>query len=173
VTTIIMASLTWQGLTAPEVHQGSGNPLGALPDPMKLEWPVILFVIVLITLMYIFLKHAFFKPVTRVMDEREAAILAGSATKAQAAARIEQRQAEYAAKLKELRTKAFEHRKTLATAAAQEKQAILDEAREKAGEQRRAAVEDLKAQQEDAKTQLMAQIDALSESMAQHLLKQA
>lgn len=147
--------------------------MDALPDPMKLDLFQTGFVIVLMTLLYLFLKVAFFKPVTRVMDEREAAITAGGAAKAEAASRVEQRQTEYASRLRELRGKAFEHRKALAAAAAQEKISLLEQARKQASEKRSAALEELKAQGEAAKAELVAQVDALSESMVQHLLKQA
>lgn len=147
--------------------------MDALPDPMKLDPYQIGFVIVLITVLYLFLKFTFFKPVTEVMDERDAAIAAGGSAKAEAASRVEQRQAEYAARLRDLRGKAFEHRKALASAAAEEKTALLEQARQQSSDTRNAAIEDLKAKKEAAKTELVAQIDALSESMVQHLLKQA
>lgn len=147
--------------------------MDALPDPMKLDPYQIGFVILLMTALYLFLKFAFFKPVTRVMDEREAAIAAGGAAKAEAASKVEQRQAEYAARLRELRGTAFEHRKALAAAAVQEKTSLLEKARQQSSETRSAVLEDLKIQGEAARLELVAQVDALSESMVQHLLKQA
>lgn len=147
--------------------------MDALPDPMKLDPYQIGFVIVLMTMLYLFLKFAFFKPVTQVMDEREAAIAAGGAAKAEAAARVELRQADYATRLRDLRGKAFEHRKALAAAATLERTSLLEKARLQSTETRSAALEDLKARRETAKAELVAQVDALSESMVQHLLKQA
>jgi|GEM_PF-215110 len=147
--------------------------MDALPDPMKLDPYQIGFVIVLMTGLYIFLKFTFFQPVTQVMDEREAAIAAGGAAKADASAQVELRQAEYAARLRELRGKAFEHRKALADAAAQERVTLLESTRQQASESRNSALAELKTQGEAAKAQLVAQVDALSESMVQHLLKQA
>jgi F-type H+-transporting ATPase subunit b len=144
-----------------------------LPDPMKLDPATLLFVIVLITVLFIYLKYGFFKPLIKVMDDREAAIQAGTARRAEAAALIESRQAEYESRLRELRAKAFDHRKALSTAAGQEKQAQLDLARREAGQQRSAALAELKAAQEAAKAELLTQVEALSESMAQHLLRQA
>jgi len=112
------------------------------------------FVIVILVAMFLFLKYAFFKPITKVMDERDAEIAAGSATKSQAAAQIEERQADYASSLRDLRGKAFERRKELAAEATLQK-------------------DTLQAQREEAKAQLVAEVDALSESMVLHLLKQA
>lgn len=167
-----MAGLTGMGLQG-TFAMATPNFMDALPDPMKLDLFQIAFVIGLITLLYLFLKFTFFKPITQVMDEREAAIAAGGSAKAEAASQVEQRQAEYAARLRELRGQAFEHRKALAAAATQEKASLLERARLQSSETRLAALEALKAEKEIAKKDLVAQVDALSESMVQHLLKQA
>jgi F0F1-type ATP synthase membrane subunit b/b' len=147
--------------------------MDTLPDPMKLDLVEILFVMVLVTLLFVFLKYVFFKPITGVMDEREAEIQAGGAKRAEAAALVESRQADYASRLKELRQKAFEHRKALAAAASAEKATLLAQAREDAATQRGKAMTELGAARETAKSTLMAQVDSLSETMVQHLLKQA
>ncbi len=147
--------------------------MDSLPDPMKLQLPVVAFVIALLVLMFLVLKSALFRPLTQVMDDREAAIRAGGATKAEAASQVEARQADYTARLKELRGKAFEHRKALASAVAIQKQELLDKAREEASAQRNQALADLQAEQKAAEAELRTQVDALSESMVQHLLKQA
>ncbi len=153
-----------------------GEPKGlldAMPDPMKPTLGEIGFIVALMVVLYVFLRGVLFTPLTQVMDDREADIDAGEGTKAQAAALVEQRQAEYAARLKELRAQAFAHKKGLADAASREKQSLLGEARAQAGLSRTEALSRLQAQQEAAKGELMAQVDALSESMVQHLLKQA
>lgn len=147
--------------------------MDSLPDPMKLEPKVLLFVIVLLILLFVFLKYVLFKPLTKLMDDREASIRAGGDTKAQAASQIEARQADYAAKLRALRGQAFERRKALASAATLEKRQLVTQARRKATDQIGAALSELKAGQEAAKVDLLTQVDALSESMVQHLLKQA
>lgn len=164
----------------PEVVQFSsgaallgGSFLDALPDPMKLDPYEVGFVMVLLTAMYLFLKFAFFKPVIRVVDAREAAMAAGAALKGEAALQVEQRQADYAARLKELRAKAFEHRKALAEVAAAERQAVLDKARAEAVEARGAAMASLQTQREAAKGQLLAEVERLSASMVDRILQQA
>ena len=164
-----------EGLTGMGILTEGASPsfMDALPDPMKLDPYQIGFMIVLLTALYLFLKFAFFKPVTQVMDEREEAIAAGSAAKTEAASRVEQRQADYAARMRELRAQAFERRKALAAAADQEKTAQLEKARVESLEARNKALASLKAEGEAAKVELVAQVDALSESMVQHLLKQA
>jgi F-type H+-transporting ATPase subunit b len=147
--------------------------MDALPDPMKVDPGALIFVMVLVTLLFIFLKYVFFKPIIQVMDDRDAAIQSGAARRAEAAALVEARQADYAARLKELRAKAFEHRKALAGAASQERQTLLEQARRESGDHRERAMAELKATQEAAKADLMAQVDLLSESMVSHLLRQA
>ena len=170
---IALDSLAKMGFMTPTTGGTPPSFMDALPDPMKLDVYQIGFVVLLITILYFFLKVAFFKPVTLVMDEREAAIAAGGAAKLEAAVQVERRQVEYATQLRELRAKAFEHRKALAAAATQERTTLLEKTRQQSLETRTSALEELKAQGEAAKIELVAQIDALSESMVQHLLKQA
>jgi F-type H+-transporting ATPase subunit b len=145
--------------------------MDALPDPMKLDPFQVGFVIVLITLMYLTLKAMFFKPVSNLMDTREAAIQAGATKRAEASAFIDQRKAEYQSRMRDLRSKVSEHRKTLAASASSERQAILDETRRTAEAERKETFARLAVQRESAKTELMEKVEALSESIIQHLLK--
>ena len=163
----------WAGMGLATGSEASGNFMDTLPDPMKLQPGTLLFVIALLVVLFIFLKYVFFKPLTKLMDDRDAAIRAGGDTKSQAAAQIEARQADYAAQLRTLRGQAFERRKALTVAATAEKQQLVHAARDKASAQREAALAELRAGQEAAKVDLLTQVDALSESMVQHLLKQA
>jgi len=165
-----LANLT---LRSPEGDGPVGRILAQMPDPMRPDLPALLFVIILLVVLYFYLRVVFFAPIGKVMADRERDLNAGGDAKAQAAALLEARQKDYQTRLKDLRTKAFERRKALATVAGQEKQSLLDQARTKAQAERLAAVESLKAQQAEAKQNLLAQVDALAESMAQTLLKQA
>lgn len=165
-----LANLT---LRSPEGDGPVARILAQMPDPMRPDLPALLFVIVLLVVLYIYLKAVFFKPITQVMDDRERDLSAGGEAKAEAAAQLEARQKDYQGRLKDLRAQAFERRKALADAAGRDKQQMLEEARAKALAERQAAVAALKAQQTEAKQNLLAQVDALSETMAQTLLKQA
>ena len=147
--------------------------LAQMPDPMRPDLPAILFVMVLLGALYLYLRVVFFKPITQVMEDRERDLSAGGEAKAQAAALLDARQKDYQGRLKELRAKAFERRKSLADAAGKDKQRLLDEARATALAERQAAVASLKTQQAEAKQSLLAQVDALAEAMAKTLLKQA
>ena len=147
--------------------------LAQMPDPMRPDLPALLFVIVLLVVLYFYLRAMFFRPITQLMEARERDLQAGGDAKAQAASMLEDRQKDYQSRLKDLRAKAFERRKALADAAGKEKQRLLEAARAKAQTERQAAIETMKAQQATAKQSLLAQVDALAESMAQTLLKQA
>ena len=147
--------------------------LAQMPDPMRPDLPALLFVILLLVVLYVYLRVVFFKPITKLMEDRDRDLDSGGDAKAQAVAQLDARQKDYEARLKELRAQAFEARKALADAATREKQRLLEEARAKAQAERQAAVASLKAQQAAAKQSLLTQVDALAESMAQTLLKQA
>ncbi len=140
---------------------------------MQIDWRELAVVMLLVTVLYFFLKASFFKPLVALMDQREKDMSAGSEAKALAMAMIEERQADYHSKLRDLRNQAFSHRKALAEAASKEKQALLDQTRTQAQAQRNESMAQLKIQAEAASTELMSQVDVLAESMAQHLLKQA
>lgn len=165
-----LANLT---LRTPDDGGAVGRILAQMPDPMRPDLPALLFVIVLLVVLYFYLRAVFFKPITRLMDDRDRDLAAGGDAKAQAAAQLEARQKDYQARLKDLRAQAFERRKALAEAAGREKQQLLDEARGRAQAERLVAVASLKAQQAEARQSLLAQVDALAESMTQTLLKQA
>lgn len=153
-----------------------GEPKGfieALPAPMQINWRELVVVWVLVTILYFFLKATFFKPLVAVMDQREKDMSAGTEAKTLALAMIEERQADYQSKLRDLRNQAFSHRKALADAASKEKQALLDQTRIQAQSQRETSLAQLKSQAAAASAELMSQVDVLAESMAQHLLKQA
>lgn len=168
--------IVWQAAGFGLLEKLGGEPKGfieSLPAPMQINWRELVVVWLLVTILYFFLKATFFKPLVAVMDQREKDMSAGSEAKALALAMIEQRQAEYQSKLRDLRNQAFSHRKVLADAATKEKQALLEQTRTQAQAQREAALAQLKAQSAAASTELMAQVDILAESMAQHLLQQA
>jgi F-type H+-transporting ATPase subunit b len=169
----VMASFWQFGILAASGAEAPKGFMDTLPDPMKLDPGTLIFVMVLVTGLFLFMKTVFFRPLVRVMDDREADIQSGAARRAEAAALVEARQADYAASLRELRAKAFEHRKSLAAAAGREKQALLEQARRDSGERRTTALAELKAAQEAAKAELLTQVEALSESRVKHLLRQA
>lgn len=150
-----------------------GGFLEALPDPMRPTWQEVVFVLVLVTLLYHILRTVFFKPITGLMEQRERDMEAGTRAKAEAAKLVDQRQGDYTARLKELRAKAFARKKELSEAVAKDRSDLIDEARTAAQAQRKAATESLDAVRVRAKADLVAQVDALAESMVQHLLKGA
>jgi F-type H+-transporting ATPase subunit b len=140
---------------------------------MRPDLPALLFVIVLVVGLYFYLSAVFFKPITKVMDDRDRDLRSGVEAKTQAAALLEARQADYEARLKELRAQAFQQRKALADAVGKERQRMIELARAEAQRERETALVALKAQQVQARQDLLAQVEALAESMVQTLLKQA
>jgi F-type H+-transporting ATPase subunit b len=170
---VALLELANMTLRSPEGDGPVARILAQMPDPMRPDLPALLFVIVLLVVLYLYLRVVFFKPITKLMEDRDHDLQAGGDAKAQAAALLDARQKDYQSRLKALRAQAFEARKALADAAGKEKHRLLDEARVKAQAERQAAVESLKGQQAAAKQNLLAQVDALAESMAQTLLKQA
>jgi len=68
-----------------------GSPseiLASMPDPMRPYLLQIVFVMVLVTIMYIYLRLVFFKPLTQMMSNRSAEIQKGFNTKQIAAQKI-------------------------------------------------------------------------------------
>ena len=168
--------IVWQAASFGLLELVGGEPKGfieSLPAPMQINWRELVVVMLLVTILYFFLKATFFKPLIAVMDQREKDMNAGAEAKAFAMAMIAQRQADYQSKLRDLRNQAFSHRKALAELAAKEKQLLLDQTRTQAQAQRDESLARLKSQAAIASTELMSQVDILAESMAQHLLKQA
>ncbi len=147
--------------------------LAQMPDPMRPDLPALLFVIALVVGLYFYLSIVFFKPITKVMEDRDRDLRAGGEAKAQAAALLEARQAEYEGRLKELRAQAFQQRKALADAVGKDRQALVETARAQAARERETALVALRAQQVQARQDLLSQVEALSESMVKTLLKQA
>jgi len=165
-----LANLT---LRTPDGGGPVGQILAQMPDPMRPDLPALVFVIVLLIVLYVYLRVVFFGPITKVMEDRDRDLNAGGDAKATAAALLEARQKDYQERLKDLRGRAFDRRKTLADAAGQEKFRLLDEARTKAQAERQAALDSLRAQQADARQRLLGEVDALAETMALTILKQA
>jgi F0F1-type ATP synthase membrane subunit b/b' len=154
------------------VGSAGGSFLDTLPDPMKPTLFEVGFIAALLVVLYFFLKKAFFLPLGGLMDEREAEIQAGTSVKQEVAKQVDARQREYEEKLRDLRAKAFERRKELASAVTEEKTRLIEAARRDAMSTREDAAGRLANQREAAKVELTAQVDALAESMVQSLLRQ-
>jgi F0F1-type ATP synthase membrane subunit b/b' len=150
-----------------------GGFLDSLPDPMTPTLIEVGFVIALLVFLHFFMKHVFFGPVGKFMDDREEEMHSGAAIKFEIAKSINLGQIVYAEKLRGVRTKASKHRKALLDAATEERIRLVNKARHDAKSLRKDAADILIAQRETAKSELIAQVDALANSMVQHLLRQA
>lgn len=147
-----------------------GNLLSALPDPMKLDPLQIAFVMALVTVLFIYLKAVFFKPMVALVDQRERDIAAGSGSRQQLAALMDQRQAEHESRTREIRTRASERRKALAEAAQEERDRLVRRAKDESLNLRKSAKEDLESWRESARQDLVAQVDELGAAMARTLM---
>lgn len=148
-----------------------GGFMDALPDPMKLDLVEVIFVIILVSALFLFLRSFFFTPLVKVMDERESTIQSGIQSKGEAAKRVSEAQAAFDQKLRNMRAKNFELRKALTQAAQSEKETLVASSRQKAESDRQVGLHELQRQREVAEQTLTTQIDQLAESMTQQLLK--
>lgn len=165
-----LASLVGVALLGGPEAQGF---LELLPDPMRPTLQEVGFIMLLVTVLYWVLRLMFFQPLTALMAQRDRDMEAGRQTKAEASDLIRTRQEDYQARLRDLRAQAFARKKALSEAVAKEKAVLLEEARTKALGQRADASQRLAVQRDRAKADLVAQVDALAESMVSHLLKGA
>jgi F-type H+-transporting ATPase subunit b len=183
----LIFSLTWEVIVIPDVMlavkdteilligggvQTSNSFMDNLPDTMKLDLYTLIFVILLVTLLFFFMKYVCFKPIMKIVDEREAAIRDGAVKLAEAIALVEQRQNDYSSSLRKLRVKAIEYRKELSIATASTKKDLLDQARRDSQKQLEGAIAELNILKESSKAELMTHVDTLSESLIQHLIRQ-
>src|SRR5664279_4262269 len=63
-----LANLT---LLAPEGEGPIGRILAQMPDPMRPDLPALTFMIVLLVVLYLYLRVVFFQPITQVMPDRD------------------------------------------------------------------------------------------------------
>lgn len=149
----------------------SNSFIDVLPDTMKLDVGTVIFIIVLINCLFFILKYSFFKPILNIIDERETAIRSSAESLASARILAEQQQKDYALRLKDVRLKIIEERKILVADTAKITQELLTQARQKSNSQRTTAMTELSNTKEIVKAELMTKIDALSESVVQHILR--
>lgn len=136
--------------------------LDSLPDNMKLDFETILFVVVLVTCLFIFMKYCCFHPILELVDERDKTIKDGSAQLVEANLTVEQKEIEYKTRLRELRLMASEYHKTLLTKAIDIRHSLLEEAHKEANRELVMATEEFRIMQETAKVELMSKIEDLS-----------
>lgn len=147
-----------------------GGILASLPDPMRPDPWQIGFVMAVIFVLFLFLKHVFFRPITALMDQRDRDIAAGAEARSQVAALAAQRQADHDARTRALRQKAAGRRKELAELAQGERAALLLRARTEATAARVAATRELEAWRAEARRDLEAQVDALADTLTHRLI---
>ncbi len=153
-----------------ELRMGPVEILASMPDPMRPYLFQILFVMALVTVMYIYLRFVFFKPLTQMMSKRASEIHQGSNTKQMAAQQVAAEEKKYQEQMKSLRTKAFERKKELSSLAVQEKKQLIDQAQREVALLRAQAQKKLEDASIQARKSLEKDIQDIAEAMVQQIL---
>ncbi len=130
----------------------------------------ILVTILYVGLLYVFLSKFFFGPVTRILEERRAAIEGRLEQAENRIAEVEKKTAEYEAAIREARSEGYRNQETIRGGALEDKARLLAEAREEAEKLIDEARARLAAETADAKKRLESEIDALAARLSETLL---
>ncbi len=131
----------------------------------------ILVTILYVGVLYVFLSKFFFGPVTKILQERRAAI-EGRLERAQSRiAEVEKKTAEYEAAIREARSEAYRYQETLREGALDERARLLAETREEAEKLIDEARTRLGTETTDAKKRLESEIEALATRLSETLLQ--
>ncbi len=131
----------------------------------------ILVTILYVGVLYVFLSKFFFGPVTKILEDRRAAI-EGRLERAQSRiAEVEKKTAEYEAAIREARSEAYRHQEAIREGALDEKARLLAEARAEAEKLIDEARTTLGAETAAAKNRLESEIEALATRLSETLLQ--
>lgn len=149
-------------MPAPALAEGGGNIIS--PDGS-------LIVVFLLFLLFVFcLNRLLFRPIGRVLDERETQI-EGDSRQARAATRnAESRVAEYEARLREAKSEAYRNIEQQRAAGLEKRQSLVDQAREAAVAEIARARAHIERQAVDAKSQLASEARQAADRITQTLL---
>jgi len=153
-----------------DFRMGPAEILASMPDPMRPYLGQIIFVMALVTVMYLYLRLIFFKPLTQMMSDRAAEIQKGSDTKQIAAQQIAGEQKKYQEQMKALRAKAFERKKELTSLAVSEKNQLIEQAHREVTLLRSQARKALEEASVQARKSLEADIQGIADAMVQQIL---
>lgn len=163
LTTLIQFSFT-------NVMGSPSEILASMPDPMRPYLLQIVFVMVLVTIMYIYLRLVFFKPLTQMMSNRSAEIQKGFDTKQIAAQKIANEQKKYQEQMKALRAKAFDRKKELSSLANLEKNQLIEQAQREVALLRSQARKTIEQSSSEARKSLDGEIQSLADAMVRQIL---
>ena len=131
----------------------------------------ILATILYVGVLYVFLSKFFFGPVTRILEERRAAIEGRLEQAHNRIEEIEKKSAEYEAAIRGIRSEAYRQQEANRDSALEEKARLLAEAREEAEKLVDEARARLGAETAAAKKRLASEIDALATRLSETLLQ--
>jgi F-type H+-transporting ATPase subunit b len=130
--------------------------------------------LVLVLVLFIFfvflLNRLLFRPIGRVLDQRQN-LTEGSANEARAARRIyETRLAEYEATIRQARAESYKQSEQERAAALEERRRLLDEAKQNAHEQIDRAKQDIEKQVNQARSSLESESRQIAENISRTVL---
>ena len=132
----------------------------------------ILVTIFYVAILYVFLSRFFFGPLTRILDQRRAAIQ-GRLEAAEARIRdIESKTADYEAALREARSEAYQQQEAIRDGALEAKAELLVAARRETEQMIEEARKKLGVETTEAKKRLEADIDVLAARLSKTLLQE-
>jgi len=135
-----------------------------IPD-LSVFW-VVFFVLIL----SVILNGVFFKPLLRVMHEREAAIQSARALADQSAAKAEKATAEFESRLRTAQTDVYRELDEKRRVALEQRTALLTETRKEAEAQVASARQTLARDVEEARARLRLEADELGSAVAERIL---
>jgi F-type H+-transporting ATPase subunit b len=152
-------------MTALAFAEGEGNIIS--PDGS------LVFVLILFLLFVFTLNRLLFRPIGRVLDERES-LIKGDTNEGRAAARgAEIKLAEYEAAIRAARTEGYRLIEQQRAVALQERETLLEEARQSAAALIESAKADMNKQAAAARAQLEAETRSVAERISRVLLGRA
>lgn len=144
--------------------------LGSMPDPMRPYFVDVVFVMLLITVMYAYLRLIIFKPLSALMEQRAREIAEGQTTQESVQKKIEAQQQDYQQRLQALRAQAFQHKKQLTTAAQDERALLMGRAKTEAQDFKTKALQTIQKESDQARKSLESDVDSLADMMVKQLL---
>jgi F-type H+-transporting ATPase subunit b len=152
-------------MTALALAEGGGNIIS--PDGS------LVFVLILFLLFVFTLNRLLFRPIGRVLDERESRVK-GDTNEARAAARFSEiKLSEYESSIRAARTEGYRRIEHERARALQERQRLLDEAKQAASSQIDAAKSEIDRQSAAARSQLESETRNVAERISRVILGRA
>lgn len=146
--------------------------IASLPEPMQLNMTTF-YIIVIFLVLLVVLNQLIFKPLTKVLEERQQRISDGEEAQALSVKTVEEKLAAYDEALIEARRKAQARRQQILKETEMVRNEIIASAKEQALAQVQAKATDLNAQVEQAKVSLKRESEGIAERIVASVLSRA